>query len=459
MSARLALAFAGVALGFLAGQARQSAMAGSPRPADRYGDPLPPGVVARLGSERLTLANAVFLTFSPDGRRLAAHSGFARLRVWDVNSGQEVLQKKTPQFHSYGPGMNPIAFSPDSKAIALGCPAEDVPGAKLTRPPAVRIWEVATGKELHHISGLKEQATHLAFSRDGRYLFGGGYGLPLLRWDLHQEGAATQYGSFTWVAFLAVSGDGKRVTAGTVESGDWRKRTFACWEVATGKEIGRHSHTLPSEWTGELSPEGSLFAAPDVDAKSIALLDPMTGREVRRAREVDRPACISFSADAAAMTCSSKDGVIRVWSTVTGKPLARFKALPTGVKWAILSPDGKRLALSGRADDAVHVWDVAERHRVGELVLAALGRRHRCRAGRHPRQPQRRGPPHRLFGGRPVSGDGHPRWHAAPVGRGGRHGGPHLEGPGLGINDHPGRRQRPQEGDEVHSSGDHGPCL
>src|SRR5690242_20689811 len=35
---------------------------------DRYGDPLPPVVIARLGTERLTLADTTSeLTFSPDG--------------------------------------------------------------------------------------------------------------------------------------------------------------------------------------------------------------------------------------------------------------------------------------------------------------------------------------------------------------------------------------------------------
>jgi WD40 repeat protein len=62
---------------------------------DRYGDPLPPGVVARLGTERLTLADrGSELTFSPDGRRLATYDHADQLRIWDVSSGKELLHIK-----------------------------------------------------------------------------------------------------------------------------------------------------------------------------------------------------------------------------------------------------------------------------------------------------------------------------------------------------------------------------
>src|SRR5579871_6260713 len=100
-----------------------------PARTDRYGDALPPGVVARLGTERLALQQACFLTFSPDGRYMAAHDGGGRLRVWDAASGKEVLRLTTQGFvHGHGPGMKPLAFSPDSKAIALGTPGNPLPG-------------------------------------------------------------------------------------------------------------------------------------------------------------------------------------------------------------------------------------------------------------------------------------------------------------------------------------------
>src|SRR5437016_1922611 len=61
------------------------------QPADRRGDPLPAGAVARLGSTWLRLDRAgddrVVSAFSPDGRWLATARGRA-VCVWDAASGR-----------------------------------------------------------------------------------------------------------------------------------------------------------------------------------------------------------------------------------------------------------------------------------------------------------------------------------------------------------------------------------
>src|SRR4051812_1727237 len=63
---------------------------------DRYGDPLPPGAVARLGSLRLVVAAGAYaadaVTFSPDGKLLASGGGDTPVSLWDVSTGREVRQ-------------------------------------------------------------------------------------------------------------------------------------------------------------------------------------------------------------------------------------------------------------------------------------------------------------------------------------------------------------------------------
>jgi WD40 repeat protein len=337
---------------------------------DLYGDPLPLGVVARLGTQRLTLPRAVFLTFSPDGRLVAAHNGSQSLCVWKVASGREVLRLAPPPFRGTWGGMSPLAFAPDGKALALACPDD-----------TVRLWEVATGRELHHLGRGPSRLAQIAFAPDGRSLFAGGSGGSVHCLDLAGAKAARTVGDFQSVAFLAVSRDGQTLTAATSGPKDWRQRTFVRWDTASGRELRRHSFTTEGNWAGALSPDGSVFAAPAADGKSIALLDPLTGRERGRAREADYPARIAFSADGQFMTSTNKDGVVRVWEVGTGKLRTRFKALSTSIEGIALSPDGKVVALSGRADHAVHLWDVAAGrelhpfggHRGGPLEVAFVG--------------------------------------------------------------------------------------
>jgi WD40 repeat protein len=289
--------------------------------------------------------------------------------------------------------MSPIAFSPNGKSIAFGCPEDrDDPRQRDPTKQArtVRIWDVATGKELHRLNGeLKGLITQVFFSPDGKSVFACGYDTPVHCWDLVGGGPPRTIGDFQSIGFLAFSRDGRTLTAITPYKQDWWQRVCARWDVTTGKELGRHTlsvkgqaeFTTPVVWANALSPDGRVLAAANAEGKSIALLDPLTGKELARAGESDHPVYISFSADGTTLSGSSKDGIARVWDAATGKLRARFKALTTGIEANALSPNGKVLALCGRADDGIHLWDVdAGRelhpfagHRGGLLMVTFVG--------------------------------------------------------------------------------------
>src|SRR6516225_12211195 len=73
---------------------------------DLYGDPLPAGAIARLGTLRLRnvddfyLRDQPSLAWTPDGRFLVSGGG-GRAVVWDAETGKEI--RRFGSDHAYGP--------------------------------------------------------------------------------------------------------------------------------------------------------------------------------------------------------------------------------------------------------------------------------------------------------------------------------------------------------------------
>ncbi len=100
------------------------------------------------------IALASHLTFSADGRRIAARISTGGVSVWKTD--QEGPEATIPEVHG------PIAFSPDGLSLAA-CDGIDLV-----------IHQVATGQELARLSGHIYPPDCLAFSPDGATLASGG---------------------------------------------------------------------------------------------------------------------------------------------------------------------------------------------------------------------------------------------------------------------------------------------
>ncbi|MBL8208964.1 MAG: PD40 domain-containing protein, partial [Blastocatellia bacterium] len=106
------------------------------------------------------------VAFSPDARLLASGGTDRMVKLWDMASGRELRV-----LAGHEDSVAAVAFSPDGRLLAS---AEGTTGFSdpddEPLPGAVKIWDVATGACLHTLPVPGAGATTVAFSPDGKWL-------------------------------------------------------------------------------------------------------------------------------------------------------------------------------------------------------------------------------------------------------------------------------------------------
>ena len=111
------------------------------------------------------------VAFSPDGHLLADATSLD-VMVYDLVAGRVILRFPAFTLEEHGCCISGVAFSPDSKEIAVATHAHPSSGAggKRTTPPApVRIFRVADGALVAAYPPTAWRVNHVAWDRAGRF--------------------------------------------------------------------------------------------------------------------------------------------------------------------------------------------------------------------------------------------------------------------------------------------------
>jgi RNA polymerase sigma factor (sigma-70 family) len=356
---------------------------------DGYGDALPPGAIARLGTLRLRQGgNVHHLALSPDGKTLVSGGQGGTIRFWELASGRELRH-----IQAHRAQVLAVAFSPDGKSLTSG--SSDARGAWLwdvatgnpvrqflgspprkdwvravafspdgktlatAGPNTIRLWEPATGKELRALEGHGSTVGCIGFSPNGRYLVSGSADHTVRLWDTAsgQEIRAFR-GHEAEVLAVAVSPDGKLAASGALD------HSVRLWDLATGKEIHRLKGTIgygcyPCGGPAiAFSPDGKTLAT---GGHTISLWDVASGKELYRLTTPDGLVnSLVFSTDGKRLVSAShSDNTIRIWDLVNRTEIAPFGGPPPAeIEYLFISADDKTLVSRG-SDQMLRVWDLA----------------------------------------------------------------------------------------------------
>jgi WD40 repeat protein len=262
------------------------------------------------------------LAFGTGGKTVAL-SG-PRVGIYDLTGGTKIRWLNAPPT-----GAMRVAFSLDGKTLAAG-----------SSDGTVRLWNVATDKELLQLKGHRQSVTSVAFSPDGKMLVSAGAGGGLfLRNTTTGKGKRlfAHKGGVAGVAFLP---DGKTIVSAGMADG-----LILLHEVGTHKTVRRIEQPDGNVTAMALSPDGKTMALVTGDT-AVRLWDVGTGRRVAHpASHEAQVHFLAFSAKGRRVFSAGFDNTFRVWQAATGKQLQRFAVGGTELAPLAFSSSG-RVALA-----------------------------------------------------------------------------------------------------------------
>lgn len=249
-----------------------------------------------------TTAESVAIT--PDGTIAISGGGDATLRIWNVDSGEEI-----GRLHGHEGRINTVAISHDGSLLASG-------GGQIqaTDDGSVRMWDMKTRQQIAIVDSfrdlnVRELTREVTFSPDGLRVLSG-----------HTA------------ARLILSG------------------------ARSGRLYQRFNGHIDDIRSVTFKPNGEHFASSSND-KTIRIWTPEKASPIRTIDAQIIMHAIRFLPDNVRLVSGGADGILRLWDTDAGAELRSYRGHTGSVQCVVIASGGTRM-ISGGEDGKLILWDI-----------------------------------------------------------------------------------------------------
>jgi WD40 repeat protein len=241
-------------------------------------------------------------------------------------------------------GLLCAAVSPDDRFLVTG-----------DRKGVVKVWDLASRRQVVTLPGHTDEVQQAVFSADGRALATCSKDRTVRLWEVATWGQrACLRGHLMTVRAVAFAPDGQRLASAG------RDRRIVLWDLARGRPVPSwraHDHVVHGV---AFTPDGRTLISVGADDRIAKLWDVACGAE--RARCGCPPtlyslSTLALSADGKTAAMSGYGTTVSLWSTADPAAARTDLAVPFSVRALAFAPSGSQLVATG-GPGLFSVWDM-----------------------------------------------------------------------------------------------------